>query len=195
MAFTREFIRNAAKESGVELPKELENALIEEHISTRDAFAEEQVKADREKNKPEPTPAVKDTPEYKKLKKDFDDYKADVTAKETKAAKESAARAYYQNKGITGKALEIAMRGSSAEIDGLELEDGKIKSTKVLDDLVTGDFSGLVSKTEILGAETPAPPANNGGGHTMTIEQIDQIKDTGARQAAMAQNLSLYGIK
>ena len=46
------------------------------------------------------------------LKKEFEDYKKDVTAKETKAAKEAAARAYYESKGITGKALGVAMRGS-----------------------------------------------------------------------------------
>ena len=33
MAFTREFIRSTAKESGVEIPKELEDALINEHLS------------------------------------------------------------------------------------------------------------------------------------------------------------------
>lgn len=38
MAFTREFVRTAAKQSGVELPKELEDALINEHISTRHFF-------------------------------------------------------------------------------------------------------------------------------------------------------------
>lgn len=98
------------------------------------------------------------------LKKEFEDYKAGVTAKETKAAKEAAARAYYESKGITGKALDIAMRGSGAEIDALELADGKIKDAAALEALVKGDFSGLVSTTVTKGADTPTPPANNGGG-------------------------------
>ena len=70
------------------------------------------------------------------LKKEFEDYKAGVTAKETRAAKEAAARAYYESKGITGKALEIAMRGSGAEIEALELEEGKIKDAAALEALV-----------------------------------------------------------
>ena len=98
------------------------------------------------------------------LKKEFEDYKAGVTAKETKAAKEAAARSYYQEKGITGKALDIAMRGSGAEIEALELADGKIKDAAALDALVKGDFAGLVSTTVTKGANTPTPPANNGGG-------------------------------
>lgn len=36
MAFTREFVRTAAKQSGVELPKELEDALMQEHISEKE---------------------------------------------------------------------------------------------------------------------------------------------------------------
>lgn len=163
MAFTREFIRKTAKESGVEIPKELEDALVNEHISTRDVFAAEKVKTALEENKPEPTPDVKETPEYKKLEKDFKEYKDGVTAKETKAAKEAAARAYYQSKNITGKALEIAMRGSSAEIEALVLEDGKIKDAKALDGLVTGTFSGLVGTTTTTGANTATPPAHTGG--------------------------------
>lgn len=100
---------------------------------------------------------------HDKVKKEFDDYKASQTAKESKAAKEAAARAYFQSKNITGKALEIAMRGSSAEIEALVLEDGKIKDTKALDGLVAGDFSGLVGTTTTTGANTATPPANTGG--------------------------------
>lgn len=163
MAFTREFIRKAAKESGVELPKELEDALVQEHLSARDAYAAGQVKTALEENKQDPPPAVKDTQEYKDLKKEYEDYKAGVTAKETKAAKEAAARAYYESKGITGKALDIAMRGSGAEIDALELDGDKIKDTAALEALVKGDFSGLVSTTTTTGANTATPPAVDGG--------------------------------
>lgn len=192
MAFTREFIRNAAKESGVEIPKELENALIDEHITTRDAFADERVKADREKNKPEPAPAVKDTQEYKNLKKKFDDYKVEIAAKETKAAKEAAVRAYYQGKNITGEALDVAMRGSGAEIEALELgDDGKIKDTGPLDSLVSGIFAGLVSTTTTQGAPTATPPVNTGG-NTMTREQIFAIKDPAKCQEAIAANMDLF---
>lgn len=97
------------------------------------------------------------------LKKEFEDYKASVTAKETKTAKEAAARAYYESKGITGKALDIAMRGSGAEIEALELEDGKIKDAAELEALVKGDFSGLVSTTTTTGANTATPPAGDSG--------------------------------
>lgn len=128
------------------------------------------------------------------LKKEFEEYKAGITAKETKAAKESAARAYYESKGITGKALDIAVRGSGAEIDALELENGKIKDVAALETLVKGDFSGLVGQTRTEGAPTATPPANTGG-VTLTKADIYKKDDRGRyvmsaseRQKALIEN-------
>ena len=90
MAFTREFVRTAAKQSGVELPKELEDALINEHISTRDTFSKAEVDKALKDHKPEPI-KVEDSEEYKALKKQFEDFKTEQTEKETKAAKAKAA--------------------------------------------------------------------------------------------------------
>lgn len=190
MAFTREFIRRAARESGVEIPKELEDALVSEHLSARDAYAEGQVKDALEKNKPADAPKVKDTEEYKKLRQEFDDYRAEVSGREAKAAKERAARAFFEGKGITGKSLDIAIRGCDAEIDALELEDGKIKDDSALDALVKDTYSGLVSTIVTRGAQTANPPANNGVAKTK--EQIMGIKDAAERQREIAQNLDLF---
>lgn len=190
MAFTREFIRRAAKDSGVEIPKEFEDALVSEHLSARDAYADGQVKDALEKNKPADAPKVKDTEEYKKLKQEFDDYKAEVSGREAKAAKERAARAFFEGKGITGKSLDIAIRGCGTEIDALELDNGKIKDDSALDALVKDTYSGLVSTTVTRGAQTANPPVNNGAAKTK--EQIMGIKDTAERQREIAQNLDLF---
>lgn len=194
MAFTRATIRNLAKESGVELPKELEDALVSEHLTARNAYAEEQVKAELEKQPAEKAVNVKDSEEYKTLKQSFDDYKAEIANKQAKEAKEKAVRAFYESKGITGKNLEIAMRGSRAEIDGIELDGDKIKDNSVLDALVKGDFSGLVATTTTKGANTANPPANNGTGTGKTKEEIMAIKDGAVRRAEMAKNPHLFGL-
>lgn len=172
MALTRKFL----KAMGIE--DEKIDQIIEAHTETVSGLKESLDRAEA---------AVKDLPGVQKeldaakaeleavkkdgwkdkhdaLKKEFEDYKAGVTAKETKSAKEAAARAYYESKGITGKSLDIAMRGSGAEIEALELSDGKIKDAAALEALINGDFSGLVSTTTTKGADTPTPPANNGGG-------------------------------
>ena len=194
MAFTRATIRNLAKESGVELPKELEDALVSEHLTARNAYAEEQVKAELEKQPAEKAVNVKDSEEYKTLEKSFNDYKAEIANKQAKEAKEKAVRAFYESKGITGKNLEIAMRGSRAEIDGIELDGDKIKDNSALDALVKGDFSGLVATTTTKGANTANPPANNGGDKLTKAdiykkdERGRYIMSASERQKALAEN-------
>ena len=197
MAFTRATIRNLAKESGVELPKELEDALVSEHLTARDAYAEEQVKAELAKQPEQKAVNVKDSEEYKTLKKSFDDYKAEIANKQAKEAKEKAVRAFYESKGITGKNLEIAMRGSRAEIDGIELDGDKIKDDSALDALVKGDFSGLVATTTTKGATTANPPANNGGDKLTKADIYKKddkgryVMSTAERQKALAENPNL----
>ena len=129
---------------------------------------------------------------YEKEKKDFEEYKSSITAKEAKTAKEAAAKAYFESKGITGKNLEIAMRGAKEEIEALELgEEGKIKSAKALDELVSGTYAGLVVKQEKKGAETKNPPAGTtGAGGKRTKEEIMAIKDTTERQKAWKEYLT-----
>ena len=97
---------------------------------------------------------------YEKEHKAFEDYKADITAKESKAAKEKAVRAYFESKNITGANLDLAMRGCGEEMAALEMDGEKIKDTKILDALVDGTYKGLVSTTQTKGANPANPPAN-----------------------------------
>lgn len=152
----------------------------------------EQVEADLEAAKKDGWKDKHDT-----VKKQFDEYKAGVDAKEAKAAKESAVRAYYESKGIVGKSLDIAMRGSREEIDALVLDDGKIKDTASLDALVAGDFSGLVGTTTTKGVKTETPPTNTGGGKLTRADIYKKddkgryVMSTAERQKALAENPEL----
>ena len=95
---------------------------------------------------------------FEKEHSDFENFKKTIQEKETKAAKESAAKAFFESKGITGNSLEIAMRGNSAEIAALDLDGEKIKDSSALDALVNGTFKALVSTTTTKGANIPNPP-------------------------------------
>lgn len=128
---------------------------------------------------------------YETAKKELDDYKAEQTRKETRAAKEKAVRAYLESKNIKGGNLTIAMRGLGAEIDAAELDGDKLKDTKALDDLIAGDLSGLVTTTTERGAPPPANPPRNTGG-AMTKEQIMAIQDRTERRAAIAANMDAF---
>lgn len=161
MAFTRQTIRNLAKESGVEIPKELEDALVTEHLNARNAYAEEQVKAELEKQPAAKVENVKDSEEYKALKAEFDNYKADVAAKETKAAKEAAYRAILKDANLSEKGIEKAIK--YAEWDKIELdENGKLKGANDHIKAVREEWAEYVTTTTTTGAKTSTPPANNG---------------------------------
>lgn len=113
---------------------------------------------------------------YETEKKAFEDYKNEISAKETKAAKEAAVKAYFESKGISGKNLNAAMRGASKEIAEVEIENGKIKNKTVLDDLLKGDFEIFITKESVMGADTPTPPANTGGSTFEKMTLADKMK-------------------
>lgn len=171
--FTRKFIRDAAKESGVEIPKELENALIDAYTSARDAYAEEQVKTALEKNKPEPAPEVEDTEKYKSLKKEYDDYRADQENKAIKAAKETAASDILKSAGLSGKLLEMALKGY--DVDGLELENGKAKDFDGRVETAKKDYAEILNK----GNYTPAP-GEGGDKKTDYQSQLNEARKNGS---------------
>lgn len=194
MAFTRQTIRNLAKESGVEIPKEFEDALVSEHLTARNAYAEEQVKAELEKQPAAKAENVKDSEEYKALKADFDKYKAEVTEKETKAAKEAAYRAILKYANLSEKGIEKAIK--YAEWDKIELDsDGKVKGANDHIKAAREEWAEYVTTTTTTGAKTSTPPANNGGKTGKTKEEIMAIRDPAVRQAEIAKNPEVFGLK
>ena len=198
MALTRRLLK------GMGLTDEQMDTIIEAHTDTVDglkadlakykADAEQLPKVQRELDALKAAGDGGYQEKYEKVKKDFDDYKAEISTKETKAAKEKAVRAYYEGKGITGKSLDIAIRGSGAEIDALELDGDKIKDTSSLDELVNGTFSGLISTTTTKGADTATPPTNTGGGGTTKADIYKKddhgryIMSAAERQKALMEN-------
>ena len=195
MAFTRATIRNLAKESGVEIPKEFEDALVTEHLNARNAYAEEQVKAELEKQPATKAENVKDSEEYKALKADFDKYKAEVTEKETKAAKEAAYRAILKDANLSEKGIEKAVK--YAEWDKIELgSDGNLKGANDQIKAVRDEWAEYVTTTTTTGAKTSTPPANTGGAKLTKAEiyakdEYGRYKlSASERQKAIAETLN-----
>lgn len=130
---------------------------------------------------------------YEAIKEDFDAFKAEQAKKDTRTAKESAYRALLKQAGVSEKRIEAVLKVS--DVDGVELnEKGEITDAKDRLKSIKDEWADFIETTEVKGASTPNPPMNTGG-HTMTLEEIDKIKDPGERQHAMAQNMELFGIK
>ena len=164
MALTRKLLK------GMGLTDEQVDTIIEAHTDTVDGLkadvskyksdAEKLAGVEKELNdlKAMGDGGYKD--KYEKEHKAFEDYKADVTAKESKEAKEKAVRAYFESKNITGSNLDLAMRGCGEEMAALVMDGDKIKDTTSLDALVDGTYKALVSTEHMQGANPATPPAN-----------------------------------
>ena len=126
------------------------------------------------------------------VKKELEDYKAEVTGKETLSAKKKAFAAIAKSKGITDEKL-IELIANSYNFDGEELDGGKLKNEKAIGDHIATEYSGFISTESKSGAKVETPPANVGG--KKTKEEILAIKDGAERRRAMAENAELFGIK
>ena len=194
--FTRAEIRNILGDACTE---EIENRLVALHLGVVDPLKDDltKYKADAEKlpgvqKQLDDLKATGDggyKEKYEKEHSAFEAFKTDITAKESKAAKEKAVRAYFESKNITGANLDLAMRGCGEEMAALELDGDKIKDTKPLDALVDGTYKGLVSKPHV---RVDMGGRLNDGGKPMTKDEVMQITDRAERRAAIAANMDLF---
>ena len=204
MAFTRKFL----SAMGIEADKVDE--IINAHIEVVDGLKEERdnFKKDAEKLadvEKELTKAKEkiakngdgetvSKEDYDKLKKEYDDYKADITAKNTRTEKENAFRELLKSVGVSEKRFNAIIKVS--DIDGLELDkDGKIKDADKHTENVKSEWADFIEATTIKGANTANPPANNGKGTGKTKEEILAIKDGAVRRQEMLNNPHLFGLE
>ena len=185
MGFTRKFL----SAMGIEADKVDE--IINAHIEVVDGLKEERdnFKKDAEKladvqkqldkanekiakNGDGETVAKED---YDKLKKEYDDYKADITAKNTRTEKENAFRELLKSVGVSEKRFNAIIKIS--DIDGLELDkDGKIKDAEKHTETIKSEWADFIETTTTKGAKTANPPANNGKG-VKTKEEIYKMEN------------------
>ena len=202
--FTRAEIRNILGDACTE---EIENRLVALHLGVVDPLKDDltKYKADAEKlpgvqKELDDLKAAGDggyKEKYEKEHSAFEAFKTDITAKESKAAKEKAVRAYFESKDITGANLDLAMRGCGEEMAALVMEGDKIKDTTSLDALIDGAYKSLVYTEHTQGAN-PATPPTNSGGAKLTRADIYKKDDKGRyvmstadRQKALAANPEL----
>lgn len=192
MALTRKLLK------GMGLTEEQMDTIIEAHTDTVDGLKSDLA---RYKTDAEKLPGVQAELEdlkakgddgwkekHDKVKREFDEYKAEQTQKETKTAKEAAYRELLKSAGISEKRIDTVLKVT--DLSGVELEDGKIKNADDLRKSIKEEWADFVVTTDKKGADTKNPPANNGG--AMSRDEIFKIRDASERQAAIAANLSLF---
>lgn len=95
---------------------------------------------------------------------EFDKFKAEVEAKETKAKKETAYRKLLKEAGISDKRIDIVVKASPSEIEAIAFDkDGNVKDSDKITAGVKETWAEFVVKQGEKGADVSNPPAGNGG--------------------------------
>lgn len=196
MSLTRKIL----KAMGIE--EEKIDQIIEAHTETVDGFKE---KLNDYKDKAEKYDGVKKEldelkeggddwqKKYEKEHSDFEAYKNDITAKETKRTKEHAIREFYKGVGVSEKRLDAVMKVT--DLDSFELDkDGKIKDADKHTETAKSEWADFIETTTTRGADTATPPTNNSGAK-MSKADIYKKDDKGRyvlsteeRQRALIEN-------
>lgn len=170
MALTRKML----KAMGIE--DEKIDQIIEEHAETVNALKQQrdQYKVDAEKlpGVQKELDDLKEAAEkdgenpykakYEDLQQQFDDYKADVTAKETKAKKTAAYRKLLKDAKVSEKRLDSILKLSP--VDDIELDDnGEIKDAADVKKKIEEEWSDFIVTEETHGADSNNPPGGSGG--------------------------------
>ena len=183
---TRKFIKDAAKDAGIELPSEMIDAIIGAHVESRDAAIEAAVNPLNEQL--EAAKGQSATDEYKtKWEQEheaFERFKGEVEAKELNGKKQSEIKNLLKELSISEKRHDIILKALSPDLGNIELDkDGKIKNVDALKTSLTTDWAEFIETTETKGAPTPTPPANNGGNGTT----LEQFKNMGMKERSALQ--------
>lgn len=192
MAFTRNFLKSTG------LTEEQVSAVMEEHINIVDAL-----KKDRDSYKEQAgqipelqkeIDGLKDGEDWQKkfndLKKEYDDFKKSEAAKETAAQIRAEYRKLLISEKISEEWADKIVK--LEDFKGMKLDaDGKLADIDGLKEKIQKEYGDYRTTTTVKGAKVETPPVS--GKNTMTKDEIMAIKDTSARQKAIAENLNLFG--
>ena len=135
---------------------------------------------------------------YDELKAEYDGYKDKVANEQAEREKASLYRSMHREAGVDEKRLDSIMKvtdlGSIAVKDGA-IEDPEAVKQAIADadtvkDSIAKEWGDFIAHTNTQGAHVDNPPSNSGA--KMTRDEIMAIKDTGARQKAIAENIEQF---
>ena len=125
---------------------------------------------------------------YNELKSEYDGFKDKV--EQEKAAQEKAGlyRSMLREAGIDERRLDSIMKVT--DLSGIAVQDGAIADQENVMKAIADEWGDFIAHTSTQGAKVEEPPANQGG--KMTKSEIMSIKDTKARQQAIAENIDQF---
>lgn len=186
--FTRAEIRSILGEAHTD---EIENRLMALHLGVVDPLKDALQAAQNEAN------TAKNSGEYARLKREYDDYKAEIAGKETRAKKAEALREIAKDAGLTESGIAKAIK--YADYEKLELDDkGALKNKNDVLKGLKEEWPEYVQTVKITGANTATPPVGAGSNPALkTKEEIYKkneagrfVYDAAQRQKMLGQNIA-----
>lgn len=171
MALTRKMLL------AMEIPAEKVDEIINAHVESINALKEErdgfkaqaeaadeaQKKLDAANKELEKLKEGDWEKKYTDIKAEYDSFRTDTETKAAKAAKETAYKKLLLDAGISEKRIATILKVT--DLDSVELDkDGIIKDADKLTENVKTEWADFIATESKKGAETPAPPANDGEG-------------------------------
>lgn len=192
VAFTRSFLKSTG------LTDEQVSAVMEEHVAVvdglkadRDGYKEKAEKAaDLQKQLDDIANGEDFKKKYEEEHKAFEDFKKQ-TASEAETAKVRAAyRKLLSGEGISEKRLDTIIKVT--DLSKMKLDkDGNLEGEADLKKAINDEWGEFKTTVTEVGAKVEKPLQT--GKATKTKEEIMAIKDTHARQQAIAENHELFG--
>ena len=185
---------NISSEKFSEVANAINNAVGKEFVDKKrynEKLTEiDALKGEKQNAEDKATGAEKWKTKYDALKDDFEAYKKDVSAKESKATKENVYKKLLKEAGVSEKRIDAVLKVS--DVDSLEMEeDGSFKDSDKILENIKEEWADFITTTETRGAKTATPPKSTNV--KMTKEEIMKIEDDGERQKAIAENHDLFG--
>ncbi len=195
MALTRKML----KAMGID--DEKIDQIIEAHTETVDALKDERDKYREDAEKLPDVQKKLDTAlkassgdesfeaKYNALKKDFEEYKGEVTAKEIKGAKVTALKGLLKKVGISEKCIDIAVKATN--LDDIKLDkDGKIAEPDTVEKSVREELGALIVTEGEMKPTPETPPQTTP--LKMSKSDIFKIEDRDDQIKAIAANIDQF---
>lgn len=125
---------------------------------------------------------------YNELKSEYDGYKDKVANEQAEQEKASLYRSLLREAGVDEKRLDSIMKVT--DLSGISVLDGAIADADTVKEAIATEWGDFIAHTNTQGASVENPPANTGA--KMTRDEIMAIKDTSARQKAIAENIDQF---
>lgn len=192
MAFTRNFLKSTG------LTDDQITAVIEEHTAVTDALKKErdgykeqaEKAADLQKQLDDIAKGEDFKAKYEEEHKAFEDFKKKTESDAEAARVRTAYRKLLAGEGIGEKRLDSIIKVT--DLSKLKLDkDGNLEKIDELKKAINDEWGEFKTTVTEKGAVVEKPLQT--GKSTMTKEQIYAIKDTHARQQAIAENHELFG--